>query len=228
MTKPVKIIRYSNLPIVIILFVFMLAIFAVSSEAQTGDRLENRVRAIENYVETFEPTLRDFSNNFEKSIRQYTIQLETSLQSFSSGLELRINERLNQIEHRRAIFDPYAAGAYQQIETKSGEFLIAIKKVTPITNGIRLSLDVGNPNNADYKDFTIKLIWGKVPPNESGPEYDRWRNTLMASQFTFKGKLEKGYWNEIEVDLVPLDRADFSYLELEMEVASVELQYKKY
>jgi len=218
-------IRFFNFLAVLIL---MLALAINRSEAQTSDKLENRVRAIENYIETFEPTLRDFSNNFEKSIRQYTIQLENSLQSFSSGLELRINERLNKIEHSRAIFDPYAGGAYQQIETKSGAFLVAIKKTTPIPNGIRLSLDVGNPNNADYKDFTLKLIWGKIPPAEFGPEYDRWRNTLMASEFTFKGKLEKGYWNEIEVDLVPMDRADFGYLELEMEVASVELQYKKY
>ena len=212
---------------IILMVVVILPVMAQSSYGQMTERLEDRVRALENYVDTFQPTLLEFSSGFEQSIRQYTQQLETSLQSFSTSLEQKLDERLSKIEHKKAYFDP-RSNAYQHVMTRSGMFLIAVKKMTSIGNGVRLALDIGNPNYADYKDFTLKLVWGSPPPVEGGLEYQRWQSELVGAQFTFNGSIDRGVWNEIEIDLVPADYSNFGYLEVEMDVASVELQHKKY
>ena len=45
--------------------------------------------------------------------------------------------------------------SYQSIETNTGIFLIAVEKVEQIENGVRLHINIGNPNYADYQDFEL-------------------------------------------------------------------------
>ncbi len=207
--------------------VFCMTLCATSLFAQMEVSVENRVRALENYVDTFQPTLLEFSNGFEKSITQYANQLESNLQEFSQNLETKLNERLNVIESRKAFLD-VRSGAYQKISTTSGSFLIAVKKVTPIDEGVRVTIELGNPNFADYKDFKLKLFWGESFNGGAQDEYARWKASLVGAEFAFQGRLEKGLWNEVQVDLVPADSSSLEYLEAEMEVASIELKKKGY
>jgi hypothetical protein len=126
------------------------------------------------------------------------------------------------VNKRTVVLNPYSKG-YQSIETNTGYFLIAVDRVEAIDNGTRVYLHIGNPNFADYQNFKLKLIWGSPWAGEQVMSYDQWRQTLTGAEYTFQGRIEKGKWNEMAVDLTPAQGNQISYLECEMDVASVDL-----
>ena len=203
----------------------MAAIFLMNEEAfaqQSDTTLERRVTALENYVETIQPTFVEMSDTFNNSIQRYTQDLESSLENYSQTLQRNLDRRLDGFGRKTIVLNPFSA-AYQSIETNTGIFLIAIERMEQIENGVRLHVNVGNPNFADYNDFTLKFIWGRKRTGDYKISYDQWRQSLKGVEATFRGKLEKGKWNSIAVDLSPVGQGELSYLECEMNVTSVEL-----
>ena len=192
---------------------------------QTEKVLERRVEKLENYVATFQPTIVELSENMNSSIQEYTKGLEESLENYSQKLQLNIDERMRNSNRKVAVLDPFSK-AYQSIETNTGMFLISVEKIEPIEGGARLHLNIGNPNYADYQNFKLKLIWGQKWSDGSGLTYDKWQRSLNGVEYTFQGKIEKGMWNAIVVDLVPTGEGQLGHLECEMEVSAVELGFK--
>lgn len=184
--------------------------------------LESRVENLEEYVATFQPTLVELSNDLNKSIQEYTKGLESSLDSYSRKLQINIDERLSRIDSTSVVLNPFSR-EYQSIKTNTGFFLLAVEKLESIENGVRLHLNIGNPNFADYQDFKIKLIWGQKWAGEHVIAYDEWRGSLTGAEFTFRGKIKKGKWNPMTVDLIPAVQGQLGYLECELNVSSVEL-----
>jgi hypothetical protein len=191
---------------------------------QQESELEWRVQKLEKYVETFHPTIKELSNNLNKSIQEYTKDLESSLENYSQKLQINLDERLNNIDRKIVILNPYSK-SYQSIETNTGMFLISVGKVEPLEAGVRLHLNIGNPNYADYQNFQLKLIWGSKWTGGFTTTYEQWRQSLNGAEYTFQGKLEKGKWNTVTVDLSPTDGGRLEYIECEMEVSSVELEF---
>jgi len=194
------------------------------AQRHTGE-LEDRVRALENYVETFQPTLRQFSENMQNSIRDYTQGLESSLKNYSKQLQTDLEERLQNLDRRIIMLDPVAK-SYQTMDTRTGTFLIAVERMEPLEDGFRLHLNIGNPNFADYKDFKLRLVWGRKWMPSYPISYAEWRQSLTGAEYTFQGALQKGMWNPVKVDLVPAGAGQLGHIECEMEVSSVELQFK--
>jgi hypothetical protein len=197
--------------------------FAVTGVFVQQATVEERVAALESYVSTIQPTLVDLSNGFNQSIQKYTEGLETSLADYSQKLQANIDQRMERAGRKGVVLNPFSS-TYQSIETNTGVFLIAIERMEQIENGVRLHVNVGNPNYADYNDFTLRFIWGKKRVGEMGPTYEEWRQTLKGVDVTFNGKLARGKWNSMEVDLTPVGEGELSYLECEMNVSSVELE----
>ena len=195
---------------------------AFSQQQET--ELEWRVQKLEKYVATFQPTIKALSNNLNESILEYTKGLESSLESYSQKLQINLDERLNNINRKVAVLNPFSK-SYQSIETGTGIFLISVGKMEPIAAGTRLYINIGNPNYADYQDFQLKLIWGKKWARGFNTTYEQWRQSLSGAEYTFKGKLEKGKWNTVSVDLTLPDGERFDYLECELSVSSVELGF---
>ncbi len=195
-----------------------------ASAQQSETELEWRVQKLEKYVETFEPTIRELSNNLNESIQEYTKGLESSLESYSQKLQINLDERLSSINRQIVVLNPYSE-SYQSIETNTGTFLISVGKVEQIEGGVRLHVNIGNPNYADYQNFKLKLIWGSKWVSGITTTYDQWRQSLHAAEYTFQGKLEKGKWNTVTVDLSPIGSGRFDYLECEMNVSSIELEF---
>ncbi len=195
---------------------------AFSQQQET--ELEWRVQKLEKYVEAFQPTISALSSNLNESIQEYTRGLETSLESYSQKLQINLDDRLNNINRKVAILNPYSK-SYQSIETGTGIFLISVGKVEPLATGTRLHLNIGNPNYADYQDFKLKLIWGKKWAGGFNTTYEQWRQSLSGAEYTFEGKLEKGKWNTVVADLSSTDGGRLNYLECEMSVSSVELGF---
>jgi len=191
---------------------------------QSETELEWRVLKLEKYIETFQPTISELSNNLNESIQEYTKGLESSLESYSQKLQMSLDERLNHMNRQVVTLNPYSK-SFTSIETNTGTFLISVEKVEPLETGIRLHLKIGNPNYADYQDFKLKFIWGKKWGGGLTATYEQWRQSLTGSEYTFQGKLEKGKWNTVTADLSPTDGGQLEYLECEMNVSSVELEY---
>ncbi len=195
----------------------------VAFSQQAGPAIEARVEALENYVATIQPTLVEISDGFNRSIQKYTQDLELSLQDYSGKLQQNLDQRLERMGRKSVILNPFSS-MYQSVDTNTGIFLIAIERMERIANGVRLHVNVGNPNYADYNDFTLRFIWGKKRIGELGPSYEQWRQSLKGVDVTFNGKLAKGKWNSLTVDLAPVGEGELGYLECEMNVKSVELE----
>jgi len=202
------------------LFLFMCAQPVLAQE------MERRVQALEDYVETFQPTLLEFSTNLQNSIQGYTEGLETSLNRFTKKLQVDLDNRLRDVS-RRAVVLNLASKSYHNIETNTGNFLISVERFESIPNGYRLYVNIGNPNFADYEGFKLRLRWGKKYHSGYTISFDQWRKSLAGAEYTFDGKLYKGLWNQVEVDINAPSSSDLAYLECELDVLSIELQSVK-
>ena len=154
------------------------------------------------------------TKNLELGIEKYSARLERSLESKILGLSDRTIE-----------LDPYDP-SYKRIDTATGMFFISVREVEPVQGGYRLSLQIGNPNYADFRDFTLRLVWGSRWNPNSKLTYEQWRDSLTGAQYSFKGKLERGKWNPIDIEMVPATKADLAYIECELGVSSLELELR--
>lgn len=203
---------------VVVISVCFLSVCGPTAFAQDGSDLNARLSKVEAYVESFQPTLMKFSDSFQKSIQQYTQQLEQSLTEYSQRLQENLDERVQKIENRIVVLDPFSRG-FQRLDTNAGVFLLSVEKVEKIETGTRVHLNIGNLNAADYKDFTLRLVWG---PAQNAKNYEQWRSALTGAEFSFQGALKRGEWNKAAVDL----SGNIEYLECSMSIESVELSTK--
>ena len=202
------------------IFGFLL-LFSGIAEAQS---LEKRVNALEEYVETFQPTLIEFSEELQDNIQKYTKGLEASLDSYSKSLQQQVNTHLESLKNDSAVLD-LNTQAFQSVDTNGGRFLVSVDRVEKMPSGaFRIYLNIGNINFADYNGFKIKLIWGKKFYPGFAQKMSDWRETLRGAEYTFEGALLKGSWNQVEIDIEAADSGELAHVEFEMTVLSVELQ----
>ncbi|MGE0267645.1 MAG: hypothetical protein AB7S78_04220 [Candidatus Omnitrophota bacterium] len=189
-----------------------------------AQNIEKRVHALEEYVETFQPTLIEFSEELQNNIQKYTKGLEQSLESYSSSLQKQVNTHLKEMKRNTVILDP-STPSFQSVETNGGQFLVSVDRVEKMPSGaFRLYLNIGNLNFADYNGFKIKLIWGMKFYPGFAQKIEDWHDTLRGTEYTFEGTLTRGAWNQVEVDIEAKDSGELAYIEFEMTVLAVELQ----
>lgn len=217
--------KYLKLTILGLSLLFISSVDKISAQDNKAD-LEERVHAIENYIEGFQPALNKFSEDMENSARTYNQGLESSLNKYYLKLQNTLNQRLNTLDNRIVVLDT-SGKTFQRLDTDAGMFLISIEKTEKIDNGIRLHMNIGNINFADYGDYKIKLVWGKKwTGGEQGDSYFIWKQSLTGAEFLFKGVLMKGVWNPVKLDLVPADLNQIEYMECGMTVSTVILDHK--
>ncbi len=204
-------------------FVFfaMAVLWTPVAEAQS---LEKRLSALEEYVETFQPTLIEFSEELQNNIQKYTKGLEASLESYSKSLQQQVNSHLETLRKDSVVLD-LNTQAFQSVDTNGGRFLVSVDRVEKMPSGaFRIYLNIGNINFADYNGFKIKLIWGKKFYPGFAQKMSDWRETLRGAEYTFEGALIMGSWNQVEIDIEAADSGELAHVEFEMTVLSVELQ----
>lgn len=199
------------------------AVILLAADVQ-AQNIENRVNALEEYVETFQPTLIEFSEELQNNIQKYTKGLEQSLQNYSDQLQEQLNTQMKSMDKKMIVLD-LNNPAFQSIESNAGNFLISVDRVEKLPTGeYRVYMNIGNYNYADYKGFRIKLLWGsKFYPGYS-QKIEEWRDTLTGAEYTFEGYIRKGVWNQVEIDIKAADTASLAYVEMELAVMSVELK----
>lgn len=217
----------TNLPFRILVLAIIFLSVASSSMGQQSDLadLERRLSAVEAYLDKLPPSMATYVGSLEESINNYTKNLENGLNTYSERLQKNLESQLTGLSSKTIELD-LRSQAYQKIETTTGMFLISVQDMEEIAGGYRLHLRIGNPNYADFRDFTLRLVWGSQWSPNSKLTFDHWRDTLRGAQYSFKGKLERGKWNEIEVDLIPATKEELAYVECELGIGAIELEMR--
>ncbi len=217
-----KVLKLTAVSLTILVLVFVSSVFAQTSLSD----LEDRMNAVENYIDGFQPALKKFSEDMENSARSYNQGLESSLNKYYLKLQDNLNQKLNSINNRVVALDT-SGKTFQRLDTDAGIFLVSIEKTEKIENGIRLHINIGNINFADFTDYKIKLLWGKKwTGGELGDSYTIWRQSLVGAEFHFQGVLTKGMWNPVNLDLVPANSIDVEFVECSILVSTAILENK--
>lgn len=163
--------------------------------------LEDRVNALENYIERLAPSLNDFAEGFSGKIN-YQIQI-----SLGKVVVLDIVNK-----------------EVSKVTTNTGVLLVFVEKREKIENGYRLYLSVGNPALATYGGLKMKFRWGRSwDPTFAKLTYEEWRESMQEAEYEYAGNFKPGTWTSIAVDISPVDKSKFEHIECEMLVTSVEL-----
>ncbi|MBZ0167509.1 MAG: apolipoprotein A1/A4/E family protein, partial [Candidatus Omnitrophica bacterium] len=113
-----KLPSYLNL-----IWVFLFVV--VLSPPAAAQSLEKRIDALEDYVETFQPTLIEFSEELQNNIQKYTKGLESSLESYSKSLQQQVNSHLDTLKKDSVVLD-LNTQAFQSVDTNGGRFLVSV------------------------------------------------------------------------------------------------------
>ncbi len=214
--------KHVKLTVLLISFFMCWADMVLAQQHKT--ELEERVQTLENYIEGFQPTLNKFSEDMRNTVQTYHQGLESDLNKYYLKLQDKLDQRLSTLDNRSIVLDT-SGKTFQRLDTDSGMFLISIEKLERIDNGVRLHMNIGNINFADFADYKIKLVWGKKwTGGEVSDSYSAWRRGLTGAEFHFQGALIKGVWNPVKIDLVPADLVE--YIECGMVVSTVILEHK--
>src|SRR5262245_44533278 len=202
---------------------FFSVFLSIPAFAQSTADLDQRLRTVEEYLEKLPPSMTTYASSLEESINNYTKNLETGLNKYSERLERNIETKLLGINEKTIELD-VRNQEYKKIDTTTGQFLISVVSAEPVKGGYKLALQIGNPNYANFRDFELRIVWGKAWNQGSSMTYQQWRDSLTGAVYNFKGDLLKGMWNPVEVELIPATAEDLAYIECEMGVAAIELE----
>jgi nitrous oxide reductase len=103
-----------------------------------------------------------------------------------SGKLFVLESQINRFE--TATFD-FGEKGYSRLDCESGFFLVVVEDVKPFANGVRVSLRIGNPLSATFRNFTVKAKWGKTMPKFGeanwSQAYYEWTKSLTEKEFSF-------------------------------------------
>ncbi len=215
-----------HVKLTVLLISFFICWASIVLAQQNPTELEERVQAVENYIEGFQPTLNKFSEDMQNTVHTYNLGREADLNKYYLKLQDKLDQRLSTLDNRSIVLDT-SGKTFQRLDTDSGMFLISIEKMERIENGVRIHMNIGNINFADFANYKIKLIWGKKwTGGEVGDSYAVWRDGLTGAEFHFQGALIKGVWNPVNLDLVSANLSQIEYTECGMSVSTVILEHK--
>ncbi len=111
--------------------------------------------------------------------------------------------------------DPSQTERFSRIVSNNGVFLISLKNVEPYLDGVKVTLSIGNIQNASFEGFKLNVTWGARQP-ESGNDWLAWYNELKSKEFSFTNSLIAGAWNTITINLPQISPTKFGHLSLSL------------
>ena len=131
-------------------------------------------------------------------------------------------------QDNEAVFDAANSTGFSRINTDSGFFLVALKNVEPYLDGYRISLDVGNPLSATYKNLKFNVSWGKkYDSKESANDpnaYQKWVSTLHTKEISVVDDLAAGAWNKVQLVLSPAKSDELGYISIKLTTDTASLR----
>jgi hypothetical protein len=159
------------------------------------------------------------------AVRNQVSALDTLHGARLNGLETKLtdiefNERLDR--PTRATFSADST-AYRMLILPQGAFMVSMDKVTPYADGQKVTFRIGNLQSASYANPTLKLQWGKRFDAKS-MEFSKWLQSLRSKEEHVLQTLYPGAWNTVVVTLGPSTPEEVGYVELAMEVSTVNMR----
>lgn len=132
-------------------------------------------------------------------------------------------------EHSSAWFDPTGDRSYQRVDSSVGQFLVVLDHVEPYLDGQRVTLLIGNPNNATFAGMKIKASWSRRIPDSTLDEkklqlaWQEFNSSQKEKEITLTDTLRAGYWNKVRFTVAPAKSDDFGQLGIALTVNSIRL-----
>lgn len=118
-------------------------------------------------------------------------------------------------------FSPGSSG-FSRIDTPNGFFLVSVKRLTPYADGHKITLSIGNPLAASYKDIKVKIRWGKRY-NRAFGKYSDWEKTFHETEETILGRTAAGAWNDRTIVLSPSSPEEIGDIRVSLDTNTVSL-----
>lgn len=139
--------------------------------------------------------------------------------------------KMRQEKFDDTIFDPAEGSGYGKLETVSGNFLVALREVTPYLDGVKVKLEFGNIQTATYNGFELKAEYGirypKYNDKDSAEEHNQkvafYRDSLKTKSEKFTTILKPGSWNIAYMNLPGIKPDQFGHLKISMKTDQVSL-----
>jgi len=105
--------------------------------------------------------------------------------------------------------------SFSVVKTRLGIFLVSVTDVVPFANGVKLKIDVGNPQAMTYSGLNLKAYWSKGASNDS---------STQTKEFDLPQTFQSGTWNKAEVVLSPAKVDDIDNVRVSIRPNQVRLQ----
>lgn len=111
------------------------------------------------------------------------------------------------------------------MDTDNGFFLVSVEEAAPYLSGYKIHLTIGNPSNATYRNYKLKIKWSKQYDwaKYTQASYDEWNKAIQEKEISYPESLEPGTWNGVDVILAPVTADQLGYMTLSMEASTVSL-----
>ncbi len=159
--------------------------------------------------------------------------LEGNLASANQSLG-QLNQSLGQLQsdlnsRGMATFDPIATQGYAPVDTGIVRLMVRVKDITPFADGVKVTLQIGNPNAVTLDGLTGTAYYGpswesaKKDGTKSGSK--TWAGDWLANQqhtaLQISETLLPGRWTPAVVILPSIKGSDFGRLVLELKADKV-------
>lgn len=162
-------------------------------------------------------------------------QLEQEIKQLHDQVyKLQVDNNINELTKDAdtvATFDPTEPGPYQPIRVESGYLLVSFVDAQPYLNGLRITLNIGNPMAMAYSGFIIHASWSPAAPAPTATtaEYEQYGTDMNnpkingSKDIEMKDDLLPEHWNKVHFIIAPVNLQKFGLLSIKIKTNEVKL-----
>lgn len=122
-----------------------------------------------------------------------------------------------------AYLDPAGGSGYQYIQTNVAPVLVSFVESSPVGDGTKIRLRVGNISNATLSGLELAVRYNKRTPT-TGEGLDEWNRTLMNKDASDPKDIPPGAWAFVDVSLPGIKPDELGYLSVKINMNVLSLR----
>ena len=160
---------------------------------------------------------------------QSDIQLVKTANELQRADIVKLAERLSSLESARlmqsdtAYLDPAGGSGYQYIQTNVTPVLLSFVESSPIGDGTKIRLQVGNLSNATLSGLGLTVRYNKRMP-ATGAGVEEWNRTLMSTDASDPKDIPAGSWANVDISLPGIKPDELGYLAVKVNLDVLSLR----
>lgn len=155
--------------------------------------------------------------DLEKRLRD--LESKVSVLEFSSNDAMN---RLGNLEHESATFDPSTPNKFAAADSGIGLFLFSLGNAEPYLDGYKVDIQIGNLTTALVTNYSIDATW--AARRKQGDGWIAWYKSQKHKTFSPTGSpLLSGQWTTVQLILPDTKPSEFGYLDLKLNVVQVSM-----